>query len=256
MQQLLLIFSALMFCFGVRPVAAEELRVVYLDVAVSPYLMGSGPDMATPPGLAVDLLREAAGADFSLSFRRITARRIIDEVRFGRADVILGMRATPDRLADLRFPMRDGAIDRDRWMVRLTQSFYRLEGGALQWDGRHLKPAGAIVGIPSGMALGGLLRDLGADVVEFSTTKQLFGMLAAGRFSAVATLDIVGDSFAGSVNGRRIEKMLPVLEEADFYMPVSPAYYARHSGKVEALWHRMTALRNATYARLLPKYLE
>jgi len=256
MQWLFFILSAFLFCLGIGPAVAEELLAVYLDTSAPPYLMGSGSEMAKPPGLVIDLLREAAGNDFQLSFRRITARRIIDEVRFGRADVILGMRVTPERLADLRFPMRNGAIDPDRWLVRLTQSFYRLEGGALQWDGQRLSPAGATVGMPSGMAMGSLLRDLGAEVLEFSTTKQLFSMLAAGRFSAVATLDVIGDSFAGNVNGRRIEKLQPALEEADFYMPVAPAYYARHSDKVEALWHRMTTMRDASYARLVPQYLE
>lgn len=237
------------------PASALELRLVYIDLPVEPYITGRSHDVPQKPGMLVELAQLAASPEFTLMLSRVPSRRLIDELRFDRADGVLGIRFTAARGADLRFPMSGAEVDASKRMARLSHSLYRLQDGALQWDGRTLSPAGALIGIPRGFAVGELLKALGADVVEAQSSKQLFSMLALGRISAVATLDIIGDSIGRVVDGRTIEKLEPLLQQADFHVAVSQAYYATHGPAVERYWQRLTALRDQTFARLLPRYL-
>jgi polar amino acid transport system substrate-binding protein len=237
------------------PAAAQELRLVYIDLPAEPYIAGRGHEIPQHPGMLVELARLAATPELTLTLSRVPSRRLIDELRFARADGVLGIRFTAGRGADLRFPMQGMEIDAAKRVARLNHSLYRLQGGALQWDGRQLAPTGALIGTPSGFAVADLLKTLGADVVEAQSSRQLFSMLALGRISAVGTLDIIGDSIGHTVDGRAIEKLEPLLQQADYHVAVSLAYYANHGAAVERYWQRLAALRDQTYARLIPRYL-
>lgn len=240
----------------VGPAQAMDLRLTYTDQDSRPYLTGTGTEIPARPGMAVELVQRSLNRiGVRLQLTRLPGRRLMEEVKAGRQDGILGFLYSNDRARDLVYPMRGGRPDDTRYAARLAHSLYRREGTPVTWDGGRIAGLSNPVAVSSTTLVADLLAGQGVDVVRIESSGQMFGMLALGRVDAVAVLDILGDRQMRSQTQIRIEKLSPPLLVEDFHVPVSRQFYAAHREMVESLWRTIGATREATYAELSPGYL-
>lgn len=246
------------------PARAIDLRLVYTDQNTHPYLTGAGIGIPDRPGIAVELVRRAvARLGGTLHLTRLPARRLMEEVKAGRQDGILGFRYSTARASDLAFPMLNGRPDGSRHAARLAHSLYRRQGSLVLWDGRHLGGLNAPVATSSTLMVSETLLAQGIEIIRIENSGQMFGMLALGRVDAVVTLDIIGDrqmreqaQMQARLQDRgQIEKLSPPVLVEDFHVPVAQRFYAENREFTEQLWQGIGALRDSTYAELMPQYL-
>jgi polar amino acid transport system substrate-binding protein len=240
----------------VQPAAAVELRLIYLDQDVRPYMMGEGTDIPSRPGMAIELVQRCAShVGGRVQLTRLPARRNIEEVRAGRQDGILGFRYSAERAAGLVYPMRAGRPDTVRYAARLSYSLYRRAGEAVLWDGSRIGGLTNPVAVSGSQLIAEALTGKGATVVQVETGAQMFGMLMLRRVDAVATLDVLGDRQMMGLPRGQVDKLVPPFLTEEFYVPVSQAFYAANRDFTERFWHMLGELRDATYAELTPTYL-
>lgn len=248
---------ALLLCVGlVSPSGAVDLRLAYTDQDTRPYLTGSGQEIPSRPGMAVELVQRCVdrlGARLVLN--RVPARRMGEDARTGRYDGVLGFRYSADRARDLIFPMRAGQPDSSRAAARLAHSIYRRQGENIVWDGRQIRGLQFPIAVSATMLVSQSLLAQGYDIVRIERSGQMFGMLARGRVDAVVTLDVIGDREMAEQTQGAIEKLSPPVQVEDFHVPVSRQFYAANPDFVESLWTLIGETRNATYAELSPKYV-
>lgn len=233
--------------------AAVELRLIYTDQEVKPYLMGRGTAVPEPAGMTVDLVRRCLsriGGDLRLT--RVTSRRLVEEIKAGNQDGALGLRFFESRRPDLVYPMKDGQPDAARRAARLAHSLYRRAGESVQWDGQRITGLNGPVG--TSLIVAGNLRAMGLETINVLSGAQLFQMLGRERIDAAATLDIIGDQELAASQGA-FEKLSPPLLTVDFHVPVSQRFYAANRDFTEKLWALMGELREQTYSELTPVYL-
>jgi polar amino acid transport system substrate-binding protein len=248
---------ALLSFVALAPAArAAELRLGYIDLELRPFLTGEGATVPAQPGMAVELLQRCIKrVGGTLQLTRMPLRRLIEEVRAGRQDGILGYRYAADRAVDLVYPMRGGGLDSSRHVVPLAYSIYRRQGDAIGWDGHSLTGLNNPVAVTASALIADTLQSRGVDIVRVENNAQMFGMLALGRVDALVTLDIAGDRLLREQDNRQVEKLSPPLVAEEFYVPVSQAFYAANRDFTERLWQVLGESRDATYAELTPGYL-
>jgi polar amino acid transport system substrate-binding protein len=251
------VFIVLLGLLGLSPsVRALELRLAYIDQDARPYLVGTGADIPARPGAAVELVQRAVSRlGGSLRLTRLPARRMVEEVKAGRQDGILGFRHSTDRARDLVFPMRDGQPDTTRHAARLAHSLYRRQGSSVTWDGERIGGLKTPVAVTGTQLVAEALLAQGIEIVRIESSGQMFGMLALGRVDAVVIIDVVGDRQLVEQGGGRVEKLTPPVLIEDFHVPVSRHFYNANRDFTERLWQSIGALRAATYAELMPAYL-
>jgi len=240
-----------------RPAGALELRLAYIDQDARPYMTGAGTTIPEQPGVAVELVQRAVsqlGARLALT--RLPARRMLEEVKAGRQDGILGFRHSPERAQDLVFPtMPDGRPDASRYAARLAHSLYRRRDSSVTWDGRQVGGLTAPVAVSSTQLVADALLAQGIEIIRIESSGQMFAMLSIGRVDAVVIIDALGDRQLRQQASGLIEKVAPPMLVEDFHVPVSPRFYAAHRDFTERLWRLIGERREAVYAELLPNYL-
>ncbi len=240
----------------VQALDRPDLRLVYTDQDARPYLAGQGTGIPARPGIAVELVQRAVSRlGGTLQLTRLPARRMMEEVKAGRQDGILGFRYSAERARDLVFPMRNGQPDAARHAARLAHSLYRRHGDAITWDGQRIGGLRAPVAVSGTQLISEAMQAQGVEIIRIESSGQMFGMLALGRVDAVVVLDILGDRQMQEQGFGRIEKLLPPVLIEDFHVPVSRQFYAAHRDFTEQLWQAIGSLRDATYAELTPVYL-
>lgn len=239
---------------------AVELRLAYIEQDASPYLSGIGPEIPPRPGIAVELVQRAvARLGGRLVLTRLPARRMIQEVKAGRQDGILGFRYSPERARDLVFPMRDGQPDATRHAARLAHSLYRRQGSAITWDGRRIGGLTTPIAVSSTQLVADALQAQGVEIIRIENSGQMFAMLALERVDAVVSLDIIGDrqmiEQPATQATARIEKVMPPVLIEDFHVPLGRAFHVANRDFAGRLWTMIGDLRDATYAELTPVYV-
>lgn len=252
--------SALILLCGlamlVRPAAAVDLRLTYVQQDASPYLAGTGQAVPTQPGITIELLQSViTQLGGTLRLVRLPGRRMIEEVKAGRQDGILGFRYSSERAHSLVYPMRSGELDTGRHLARLAHSLYRRRGDSVTWDGQRIAGLKNPIAVSSTQLISEGLQAQGVEIIRVEGGGQMFGMLALGRVDAVVAIDALGDRQMRAQSSGNIEKLMPPVLVEEFYLPVSPAFYEAHRDFVERLWTALGEQRDEAYARLLPKYL-
>lgn len=238
------------------PAQSVELRLGYIDQDARPYLTGTGTEIPARPGIAVELVqRAAAQLGASLVLTRLPARRMVEEVKAGRQDGILGFRYSPERAQQLAFPMRDGQPDASRHAARLAHSLYRRRDSGVTWDGLRVGGLTAPVAVSSTQLVADALQTQGIEIVRLESSSQMFAMLSIGRVDAVVVIDVLGDRQLREQGAGLIEKVAPPMLVEDFHVPVSRRFYAARRDFTERLWRLIGEQRDGVYAELLPKYL-
>ncbi len=238
--------------------ATEPVRLGYSDVENFPYQMGNGEQVAPAPGVAVELIQEAAAAaNVKVSFVRMPAQRLLAEMQAGRLDGAFIFSYRDERLQFGMYPMLQGKPDRPRRVASNNYSFYKLATSDVAWDGTTLAAWRAPIGINFSFSIGEDLKKMNLAVDDGGRgTEQNFAKLRLGRISAYATLEDSADAYLRRNSVTGMVKLEPPIVVRDYYLMFSKQYIDGHRGKAELLWPRLGEVRTRRAATMFEKYAD
>lgn len=239
--------------------AAEQVRLGYSDVENFPNQMGDGLAMADPPGVAIELIREAArDVGVEVEFVRMPAIRLLVATQSGELDGSFIFSFREERLQHAAYPFRDGRLDRSVRITTINYSFYKRADSAASWDGKVLlRAAPEPVGINYTFSVGDDLKKLGLPVDDSArSTTQNIGKLRLGRISAYATLENSADSYLRRHHIADVVKLQPPITSRDYYLIFNRKFAGARAATATRLWARIGELRDKRTAALLEKYLD
>jgi len=258
MRRLFTLWLAVLLPFSNGAAAATVLRLGYSDVENFPYQMGNGEQVASPPGIAVELVREAAreiGAEIELF--RLPVKRLFVDMLAGRLDGAFIFSFKEDRLQYGHYPMRDGVVDASRRIASLNYVFYKRAGDDLRWDGSALLNLKAPVGINFAFSIADDLKRLNLAVDDSGkSTQQNFSKLLLGRIGAYATLEDSGDTYLRRNRQGKIVKLMPPIVSRDYFVMLSKKMLEQQPDFAEKFWTQIGILREKRSAAMLDNYIE
>ncbi|MFC3531507.1 hypothetical protein ACFOLG_04850 [Vogesella facilis] len=251
---LLSILTRLLLLLPLSAAAALPLRVAINDQPAAPYIIGEGKSLASPPGLAVELLQQAAApCNVYLLLQRQSSLRQLQALRSGAADAILLLSYSPERAAFGYYPLRDGKPDSRYRLATLSYSFYVRSSSKLQWDGQQLQGLnGGTVGTDLGWSVAADLARWHIPVEGAVGVAANLAKLRAGRIAAYAVHNNLAEAYLQGSHD--VVALQPPISTKDYFLPFSLRYAAEHPQEVQCLWQRMASLRDALLQQRGPAY--
>ena len=251
-MSLLRVLLLMMACQGAW---ACRVHVVYSDVAAPPYIVGDGAAIPENPGIAVELLRQAAtAAQCDLHLQRLPNRRVLHEMEHGKVDAMLMYSYNEERAVYAAYPMKDGKPDGRFRLAELNYFIYVTDSSNLTWDGKQFDPLPTALGVNAGYSVGIDLRKAGYTVEEARSTEQNLQKLKINRFSAYVMQGGPADLVIETLNMRGVRKLPLPYSGKDYFLPFSKTSYTNTPANAERLWEQIAKVRRANIKELLKKY--
>lgn len=253
LPSILILMLSMLAMSSVR--AAPVIRLGFSDVETYPYQMGNGLNLAEPPGLAVELIRQVAlELKIQLVFQRLPNRRVMVALKNGEIDGAFIFSHNPEREQFSRYPMQQGKLDSSRRIARLAYYFYTLPGSKLQWDGTKLTGLQGTIGANTGYSIVADLSKMAIPVEEAKNTEQNFEKLRIGRLAAVAAQEDMTDPYLSKLANLKVEKLPRPIVAKDYFLVFSHRFSDKNSTLVEKFWDRLGEIREQKSQELLLKY--
>ena len=242
-------FKIIVMLFVLLPVSAFSsdvtLRLVYGTEQAYPYLMGYGPTIPDPKGIAIDIIEHAAeDLGIKLKLKRLPDKRLFVELEKGTADGNFIQSFKESRLKYGAYPVKNGKPDTDKRITTLSYFLYKKKDSNLQATVDSFTTRGVVIAAKRGFSIVDDLKNLGAEVVEVNTSSSLFKMLDIGRVDAVALQDTEGDFHIKSTGMTDIEKIYPPLKTKHYYLMFSHQFVRNNPEIANKLWTRISELRD------------
>lgn len=250
---------AMLVCAGALAAPpCSTLRLGYIDQHRPPFYIGNGVVEATPPGAAVDLVREMASAGgCPLSTVRLPAPRIRMALAAGQIDIAQVDPDDEDK-RDFAFPMAGAELDRARALGQFVVVFVRARD--------HLAPntepvryfKGRTLGVNHGASYIAQLREAGIGVDEGALDAQRnLEKVVLGRIDGFAvTLSAAAsmDAFVAQRYGHALVRLPRPLRSSNAWFAVNKAFYEAHRAQVDAMWDWLGAHGRTRYPVLQKRY--
>lgn len=234
---------------------SSTIRLVYSDVEAFPIQMGNGETIADPPGVAVELIAEAAKAlGLKVSFERLPNKRVFEELGAGTADGAFCYSFKEDRLKSGVYPMREGKPDPDKRIITISYYLYKMKNSTLDWNGERFTNLNGRLGANAGYSIVDDLRNLGLPVEEAKTTEQNFVKLELGRIAGYVAQDITVDRIVASGQYGEVVKVPKPITTKNYFLMFSHQFVERHPDIAEKLWAKIGELRDSFTRTVLDKY--
>lgn len=234
---------------------ACELTVVYSDVAAPPYLMGDRETIPPAPGIAIELVSEAANRmPCTLNWKRLPNRRVQHEMQYGDADAMLMYSYDAERAAYAVYPMKNGAPDRNFRLATLSYYIYTKADSPVAWDAKQFTNLAGPLGVNAGYSVGAALRKLQLTVEEARSTEQNLNKLQAGRIAAYVMQDMPADEAieVGKIKG--LQKLALPFSTKDYFLAFSMRQVQREPSVSTQLWEQIAKTPKARLQALQSKY--
>ena len=231
--------------------------VSFEDKPQFPYYMGnSSTVLADKPGATVELIKllESKIPDLKVVFQRCPVKRCLNDLETGAVDALFNLSFKESRLKIGAYPWKNGSVDTDRKLTTINYSFYKKKGTDFNWDGKNVSGTVKTIGAPAGYSIVGDLQKIGLTVAEATSTERNMKKLAAGRVSAVTTLDNKGDIVIKKPNFSNIEKVQPPFKAKPYYLVISNQFKDKNSAMAENIWNTLAELRAQEFDKISEKY--
>jgi len=240
-------------------VSAEEnnvkLIIAYSNVDSFPFQIGNSDLVADPPGLSIEIIRQAAkDIGLDVAFRRYPNKRVLLSLEHGKVGGACTFSFKKKRLKSGLYPMKSGELDEGKRIGTIGYYFYKLKGSALQFDGKALTGNNRKIGANRGYSIVDDLRNMGIPVTEMDNTTESFTMLLKKRFSGVANQNIDADPFIAAQGYTNIEKVLPAIKSKPYFLMLGHGFVAEHPQIAQKLWDRIGKIRDKKTGEILKKY--
>ncbi|WDE11331.1 transporter substrate-binding domain-containing protein [Thalassomonas haliotis] len=225
-----------------------EIRLAYSDTESYPYQLGNSEKVASPPGIAVDIIKTAAeNIGIRVIFVRHPNSLIFSHLHHGVIDGIFIFSYLKAREVFGVYPMKAGVPDIDKRITQISYFLYRTKEGKLDWDGGGFTPKGMSVATQSAFSIVDMLCAHDLAVAEVKGIEQLYRLLKSGRVDAVATQDILLEPYIKAQQIKDIERDWPPLETRDYYLMLSHQFYEKYPQIAEKLWQEIANVRKALF---------
>lgn len=231
----------------------------YSDIESFPYQMGRGEKVADPPGIAVELISQAAeAAGVRLRFIRVPNKRVLYDLKEDKVDGIFSFSFSPERAAFGRYPMRNGKADSSRRIMTASYYLYKMTGSPIDWDGKAFTGIQGKVGINRGYSIINELEGMNIPFEEATDTKQNIKKLLLGRIVGYIGQNLTTDRIIKEhpEKFKNVEKVPIPVATKDYYLVLSDQFVRQHSRAAEKLWIEIGERRDAETSRLIGKYSE
>ncbi|MEH6346236.1 MAG: transporter substrate-binding domain-containing protein [Bermanella sp.] len=237
--------------------SADTIKLVFSDVEVFPYQMGSGLALSTPPGIAVDIIVKAAKKlGHTVHFVRVPNKRVLLMVQSGRADGAFVFSYKPEREKYGRYPMLDGKPNAELRIASMSYYFYARNNSGMKWDGETLTGQNLRVGANLGYSIVTDLKRMGHQVEEAKTTGQNFSKLKTNRLGVYAAQAITADGFLKYKQDTSIRRLEPAIKTKDYFLMLGHQFYNKNPERSQQLWQEVAKARDYMSSQKSAKYLK
>ncbi len=217
-----------------------DIRLCYEDKQVVPFYLGEGEHVpANEPGANIDILLQIEQkADVKFSFMRRPWMRCWEMLARQEADAVIAS-FRGHRIEHLSYPMKDGKLDTSRSLAQLGNCFIGTQLFHEYWRRKQLTDHQPLsVAVPNGYAIADKLENEPLLLHTVFSPKDGYRLLKNGRVHAVmGVCQINGRNVYADQSGvEGVSPIYPPFEQLHGYLAVTPAFYAMHKPRVEALW--------------------
>lgn len=232
-----------------------ELKLCYQDAESYPWQLGDGESTPTPPGIALDIISNAAKElQLKFTFTRTANKRVFYNLQNGLVDGAFIFSFKEERLQSGAYPMKNGKVDHNRRIATINHYFYKNKSSDITWDGKQLTEASGSVGVNRGYSIVDDLKKLNIPIEESKGTEILLKKLESNRISAYAGQDVTIDYFISKLKLKDIIKIEPAINSKDYFLVLSRNFVHENPQLAEKIWDKIGEIREKVTAEKLPLY--
>ncbi|NOI17363.1 transporter substrate-binding domain-containing protein [Vibrio coralliilyticus] len=239
-------------CYG------KQIIIGYSDLEFPPYIVGAaGSVNAKSPGVTVETLRLVSreiGVD--IVFKRAPWSRVLKMAKHNRVDAIFHASFSTARTEFLEYPMKDGDVDKLKYLKRQRYFLYKPKGATIYSKGGKLYQTDGKIGATTNYSIIAKLEKQGIAVKEATSAYKGLELLSKGRINGWVGLESITDKIINdnsSITGI-IKEKLPLSDQYS-YLAFSKDFYSAHPDLAQALWARIEAFTTSKrYFELFDKY--
>jgi hypothetical protein len=250
--------ALLLACHGALA-ACGAVKVGFSNQHVPPYYMGTGAAEATPPGAAVELIRELlAQHGCTMVSVRLPPLRIVQALEAGTIDIAPASAPAAEH-STTAYPLdKAGALDRERSLRMYTMVFVRSSDKFAR-DGDPVRLlAGKKLATNFGAPYAAPLRQQGFEVddgalnITRNFEKLLRNRVDAVIISLTAPSDM--DAMVLAQYGSDITRLEKPIRQANIWIAASRGFYAINRELTESIWTWLGTQGKVRFPQLLKKY--
>ena len=258
------------FCFFIAlflPIASQSSEAVELTLSYQinpspPYQMGTGVNVAEPPGIALDIINAAAKAlNLKIIYKRYPNVRVLHLLEYGQIDGAFMFSYKAERAKIARYPLTpEGKLDSSKRLASLSYWLYSLEQAELDWDGTHLFNVngldvnGAIVA-EHGDSIISDLEKIGHKVQQpASAYKALLMLTRRSQVVGAALQDVKAAPLLSRSEFSGIKRSSAPLKTKDYFLVLSHHFVEKHPKLAKALWQKIEELRDEVLKESMHRY--
>lgn len=226
------------------PHRPPRMRVILPDREQWPYITDpTGPHADERPGLIIDALNLASEQlDVEFDYERQPQRRGSYTLLKNKADALLVKSIDANLEARTVFPEKNGQPDASRALMHWDLAVYRRKDSATGRDYR-LMP----IAVPLGTRIADDLQRNGVSLFPSDNLNSRLGMLMRERVNTVVADPLHADyliEHSPALRGKVVKTADSIGEEAS-YLLVSNNFYSHYPQFCEALWNRLSKVRES-----------
>ena len=246
-------FLVIIFLFS-STLYAEEVKIATGINTDPPYVYGDLDIAAEYPGITIDifkLIEEKSSITFSIE--KQPWARVVRDVKENVLDGGFHFSFKEKRKSFVAYPIPKGETVPDPIYSISDRSYvlYRLQGDAVRWTGEEIINAAnelVVVGAIRGSSITETIKELGYDLLEANTDKQLLKLLLHKRVDGIVGLANMLDAKIGTLDveaKNKIEKTYPALQTKPYYVAFSKAFYRAKPDVAWEIWETIKQIRSS-----------
>ncbi|EHH1179780.1 substrate-binding periplasmic protein [Vibrio vulnificus] len=257
MRYLLFLFCMLLSPFSPQASPVTTVTLAYGDVESFPFQMGNGNLVVEPPGLAIDVIEQAARMlNIKINYVRVPGKRVLSQVKTNQVDGGFIFSYSQERAQYARYPMKDQQADHNLRIATLDYYFYKLKEQPFTWDGLQLSSIGDLpVGAHTGFSITKRLKESNVNILEIGSTEKLFEMLGKRRLTAIAIQSNIASSYINEHQLSTVERVSPPISTKDYYLIFSHEFAEENPQLVQKIWEMIGLIRDDVIDTSIKKYL-